>query len=156
MSDMEFVLTRSGYDEMHRELNEILKVKRPQVVDRIREARQVGDLAENFDYEDAKRIQALLDARVKEIKAILAHASVVEDVPTDGAVGVGSMVTVLDLDDGSEDRYTIVGAAESSPSEGKISHESLVGSALMGKHSGEVVTVRTPGGVIRYQIVSVG
>lgn len=155
MSDMDFVLTRTGYDEMQCELNEILTVKRPQVIDRIREARQMGDLTENFDYEDAKRVQALLDARIKEIRAILAHASVVEDVPRDGAVGVGSRVTVQDLEDGAQDQYTIVGPAESSPSEGRISHESLVGSALMGRHPGDVVAVRAPGGVIKYQIVSV-
>lgn len=155
MSDLEFVLTRGGYDEIQRELNEILTVKRPQVIERIREARQLGDLSENFDYEDAKRVQAMLEARVKELKAILAHASVVEDSQKDGSVGIGSQVVVKDLEEGFEDEYTIVGPAESSPSEGKISHESMVGSALMGRKEGDVISVRAPGGVIQYQIVSV-
>ncbi len=155
MSDMEFVLTRSGYDEIQRELNEILTVKRPQVIERIRQARQMGDLSENFDYEDAKRVQAMLEARLKELKAILSHASVVDNCQQDGCIGIGSKVVVKDLEDGFEDEYTIVGSAESSPSEGKISHESCVGDALMGKKEGDVVSVQAPGGVIRYQIISV-
>lgn len=155
MSDMEFVLTREGYDEMQRELNEILTTKRPAIVERIREARQLGDLSENFDYDDAKRAQAMLDARIKEIKAILAHASVVDGCTKDGTVGIGSKVVVKDVDDGYEDGYMIVGPAESSPTEGKISHESCVGEALMGKKAGDVVMVEAPGGIIKYQVISV-
>ena len=122
-----FILTREGYEEMQRELNEILTVKRPAIVDRIREARQLGDLSENFDYEDAKRAQAMMEARIKELKAIVAHATIVDSASCDGCVGVGSKVVVKDLDEGYEDEYTIVGPAESSPSEGKISLESCVG-----------------------------
>ncbi len=150
-----FVLTREGYELIQRELQEILTVKRPEVADRIREARQLGDPAENFDYEDAKRAQALLEARIKEIKAILAHASVVEDNLKDGSIGIGSRVIVKDLDNGSQDEFIIVGPAESSPSEGRISHESCVGSQLLGRKPGEDVSIRTPGGVVRFQVVSV-
>ena len=155
MSDVEFVITREGFEEMQRELNEIVTTKRPAVVDRIREARQLGDLSENFDYEDAKRSQAMLEARVKELKAILAHASVVDCTSNDGSVGVGSKVVVKDMEEGFEDQYLIVGPAESSPADGKISQESCVGSALMGQKEGDIVLVQAPGGVIRYQIVSV-
>ena len=155
MSDMEFVLTREGFEEMQRELNEILTVKRPQVVERIRQARQLGDLSENFDYDDAKRSQAMLEARVQELKAILAHASVVEGAAGDGSIGIGSKVIVKDLEDGFEDEYTIVGSAESSPGEGKISHESCVGAALLGHKAGEIVAIMAPGGEIKYEIVSV-
>lgn len=154
MSDMEFILTPGGYEEIQRELNELLTVKRPEVIERIRQARQLGDLSENFDYEDAKRAQAMLEARAKELKAILSHASVVE-AAKDGSISIGSKVTVRDLEDGFEDEYTIVGTAESSPAEGKISHESCVGSALVGHKVGEVVSVQAPAGVIRYEIVSV-
>lgn len=150
-----FVLTPEGYELIQRELHEILTVKRPEAADRIREARQLGDPAENFDYEDAKRAQALLEARIKEIKAILAHASIVEGPLGDGSIGIGSKVVVKDLDDGSEDAFTIVGPAESSPSDGRISHESCVGSQLMGRKSGEDVIIRTPGGVVRFKVVSV-
>lgn len=155
MSDAEFIITREGYDEMQRELNEILTIRRPKVVDRIREARQLGDLSENFDYEDAKRAQAMLEVRVKELKAILAHANIIEASARNGSVGVGSRVVVKDVAEGFEDEYTIVGPAESSPAEGKISQESCVGSALMGQKEGDFVNVQAPGGIIRYQIVSV-
>ncbi|MCE5324722.1 transcription elongation factor GreA [bacterium] len=154
-SDEKIVLTRDGYDEIQRELNEIMTVKRPAIIDRIREARQLGDLSENFDYQDAKHSQAMLEARLKELKTILSHASVVETMDNNGCVGIGSKVTVKDLADGFEDEYTIVGPTESSPAEGKISLESCLGSALMGHKQGDEVDVRAPGGVINYQIVSV-
>jgi transcription elongation factor GreA len=150
-----FVLTRDGYNQIQRELDEILSVKRPEVVNRIREARQLGDLSENFDYEDAKRSQAMLDAKIKELKAILAHATVIDPTVGNGSVGIGSKVVVKDLEDGMEDQFTIVGPAESSPSEGKISLESCVGSELMGKMVGDQVVVETPGGIIKFEVVSV-
>ncbi|OFX13918.1 MAG: hypothetical protein A2Z18_07000 [Armatimonadetes bacterium RBG_16_58_9] len=155
MVETDLVLTRAGYNEIRRELNEILTVKRPEVVDRIREARQIGDLTENFDYEDAKRAQAMLEVRVKELKAILAHASVVEVGKRNGVIGIGSQVVIRDLEEGIEDHYTLVGTAESSPAEGRISHESCVGSALMGKRAGDTVCVQAPGVVVTYEIVSV-
>ncbi len=155
MSDMEFVLTPSGYEDIKNELTELLTVKRPEVVDRIREARQLGDLSENFDYEDAKRSQALVESRIAELKAILSHASVVDCSSNDGSVGIGSKVIVKDLEEGFEDEYTIVGPAESSPAEGKISHESCVGEALLGKKVGEMVTIQVPSGALKYQIVAV-
>lgn len=155
MSDMEFVLTRQGFEDIQGELNELLSVKRPEVIERIRQARQLGDLSENFDYEDAKRVQAMLEARIAELKAILSHASVVERAATDGSVGIGAKVVLKDLEDGFEDEYTIVGPAESSPADGRISHESCVGEALMGRKVGDTVVVQAPGGAIKYAIVSV-
>ncbi|MCE5197768.1 MAG: transcription elongation factor GreA [Armatimonadota bacterium] len=149
------VLTRTGYDEIQRELNEILTVKRPAVIDRIREARQLGDLSENFDYQDAKHTQALLEARIKELKTIVQHATVVESAEANGCIGIGSKVVVKDLEDGFEDTYTIVGPAESSPAQGKISHESCVGEALMDHKAGDIVQVHAPGGVMKYEIISV-
>lgn len=154
MSDMDFPLTPGGYEEIQRELSEIITVKRPEVIQRIRDARQMGDVNDNSDYEDAKHLQAMLDARVKELRAILSHASVVSRRSRNGLIGIGSRVTVEDLDDGSQDEFLIVGPAESSPGEGKISHESCVGEALLNHKAGDVVTVETPGGRIRYKIVS--
>ncbi len=155
ISDDVFVMTREGYEEMQRELNEIITVKRPGVIQTIREARQLGDPSESFDYEDAKRIQAMLEVRVKELKAILSHASIVDGGTSDGRVSIGSRVTVKSLDDGLEEEYTIVGPAESSPSDGRISHESCVGRELIGKKAGDEVRIEVPSGVIRYKIVSV-
>ena len=156
MSDMEFVLTPRGHEDITNELNDLLTTKRPQVIERIRQARQLGDLSENFDYEDAKRTQSMLESRIAELKAILSHASIVECAATDGSVGIGSKVVVKDLEEGFEDEYTIVGPAESSPADGKISHESCVGEALLGRKVGEMVTVRVPAGAVKYEIVAVG
>lgn len=149
------VLTRSGYEELTQELQYIVSVKRPEIVDRIREARQLGDLSENFDYEDAKRNQAMLESRLREVKAILANAKVVDNNERNGSVSVGCKVVVRDLDEDVEEEYTIVGPAESNPSESKISMESCVGAALLGHKIGEVVKANPPGGVIRYEIVSI-
>jgi len=155
MSDMEFVLTPRGYEDIQNELSHLLATKRPEVIERIRQARQLGDLSENFDYEDAKRSQAMLESRITELKAIISHASVVDRAASDGSIGIGSKVIVKDLEECLEDEYMIVGPAESSPAEGKISHESCVGEALLGKKMGETVIVQAPGGSIRYEIVSV-
>jgi transcription elongation factor GreA len=140
---------------MQRELNEILTVKRPAVVDRIREAIQLGDLKENFDYHDAKRQQGMLEARIRDLKEILDNASVVDCSESNGAVCVGSKVVIKDVEDGFEEEYMIVGSAESDPSEGKISHESSIGSALIGHKAGDTVEVQSPGGLFKYEIVSV-
>ena len=155
MSDGRIVLTRTGYEEFSKELQHILTVKRPQVIERIRDARQLGDISENFDYDDAKRVQAMLDYRIKELKMILAHARVVDDSEHDGKVSVGSKVVVKDLSDGAEDAYVIVGPAEANPAEGRISHESCVGSALMGRCLGDKVRVNAPVGAICFEIVAV-
>ena len=155
MTDMQFVITPQGFEDIQNELNELLSTKRPAVIERIRQARQLGDLSENFDYEDAKRSQAMLESRIVELKAILSHASVIERAASDGCIGIGAKVTVKDLDEGFEDEYTIVGPAESSPAEGKISHESCVGEALMGRKVGETVIVQAPGGAIKFKIITV-
>ena len=149
------ILTREGYQELRRELNEIINVKRPEVVDRIRQARETGDLSENFDYDDAKHTQALIESRYQEINAILTHAIVADSKSEDGSICIGSKVVVKDTDDGFEDEYIIVGSIESNPLEGKISNESCVGAALMGKKQGELVQIKTPGGIVNYEIISV-
>jgi len=155
VSDDRFLLTVEGHNEIQRELNEIITVKRPAVIDRIREARQLGDLSESFDYEDAKRVQAMLEVRLQELKAILAHATVIERAQCDGTVSIGNRVVVKDLDDGIEDTFTIVGPAESSPAEGRISHESCVGRELLGKRAGDRVSISTPSGTVTYEVISV-
>ncbi|MGQ9455388.1 MAG: transcription elongation factor GreA [Armatimonadota bacterium] len=155
LTDGLFVLTRQGYEQMQRELHEILTVKRPEVIDTIREARQLGTLNENFDYEDAKRLQAMLEARIRELKTILANARIVDTPPVEGTIGIGSRVVVKCLEDDVEEEYVIVGSAESSPSEGRISHESCVGRELLGKRVGDEVRVKVPSGVITFKVLSV-
>ena len=155
LSNEKVILTRQGYDEMQKELEEILTVKRPALVQRIREARQLGDLSENFDYHDAKRHQGMMDGRIQELKGMLAQATVIDNSESDGHATVGSTVVIKDMADGYEEKFTIVGPAESSPADGKISHESTMGSALLTKRAGDVITVETPAGEFRYEILSV-
>lgn len=155
MKDKRMVLTRQGFDDMQRELDEILKAKRPAMVKRIHEAIKLGDLSENFDYQDAKRQQGMMEGRIRELKIILSGASIIECADGNGCIGIGSTVTIKDLEEGFEDEYMIVGPLEANPSDGKISHESSVGSSLMGCKMGDVITVETPGGEIRYEVVSV-
>ena len=154
-NDSEIILTRQGFDALEKELNEILTVKRPEVVDRIRQARELGDLSENFDYDDAKHSQAILESRLQEIRAILSHAVVAEPKNEDGSICIGSKVVVKDTEDDYEDEYLIVGSAESNALEGKISYESPMGAALMGRKQGETVEIETPGGTATYEIISV-
>lgn len=155
LADRKVVLTRQGYEEIQKELDEITKVKRPALVERIKEARLLGDLSENFDYQDAKRTQGMMEGRVMELQALLNSATVIDGSNDDGTIGFGSMVVVKDLDEGLEDEYMIVGPAEASPAEGKISHESCLGAALMGRRAGETFSVNSPGGTFSYEILSV-
>jgi transcription elongation factor GreA len=155
MSDMEFVLTPRGHEDITNELTDLLTVKRPEVIEWVRQSRHLGDFSENFEYQEAKRVQAMVEARIAELKAILSHASIIQHADADGSVRIGSKVVVRDLEESFEDEYTIVGPAESSPAKGKISHESCVGKALLGRRVGEKVTVNAPGGAISYEVVSV-
>lgn len=149
-------MTREGYEKLKKELSEIISVRRPAVVERIREAVALGDLSENFDYHDAKREQGMIEGRIMELKAIIENAEVVDNCASNGCVDIGVKVVIKDCEDGSEEEYTIVGPPESDPSNGKISYESSVGKALMGHKAGDIVTVETSGGQFKYEIVSVG
>lgn len=153
--DEGIIVTRKGFDDLTGELQQLLTVARPEIAERIRQARQVSDPSENSDYEDAKRAQALAEARIRELKTILANAKIVSNVRHDGTVRIGAVVKVQDLEDGSEDEFTMVGAAEADPSEGRVSYESSLGEAVLGKKIGEEVRVAAPGGAIRYKIVAV-
>ena len=148
-------MTRKGFDDMTNELRQLLTTSRPEIAERIRQARQVSDPSENSDYEDAKRAQALSEARIRELKVILANARVVNSVRHDGVVRIGAVVKVQDLEDGSEDEFTMVGATEADPSESRISYESSLGGAVLGRKVGDEVRVMAPGGAIQYKIVSV-
>lgn len=155
VSEHKLVLTRKGYDELQHELDEINKVKRPAVVERIKNALAAGDLRENFDYHDSKRQQGLLEMRANQLKTILNTATVVECTGENGCIGIGSKVVVKDIEEGFEDEYTIVGSAEADASAGKISYESSMGAELLDKKAGEVITVQSPGGEFQYEIMSV-
>ena len=147
-------LTPQGFEEIKRELEELLTVRRPALIHRLKEAIALGDLSENFDYHDSKRDQGMMEARIKDLKRILGEATVIE-CAQDGTVGIGSRVLVRDANDGFEDEYTIVGPPEADPSEGKISYESNVGAALLGCTVGDRVSIEAPCGTLEYEVVCV-
>lgn len=152
----EYVITKAGYDKIKEEYNYILNVKRPENIQRIKEARELGDLSENFDYQDAKREQGEIEGKLESLKFILENSKIVETAEN-GAIGMGSNVTILyDGDDEDEaEEITIVGQAESDPIEGKISISSPLGNALVDKKAGEDVTYEAPSGIIKLKILSV-
>jgi transcription elongation factor GreA len=142
----EVILTPEGLQKLKDELEELSVNRRRAVADRIKEAREFGDIAENSEYDDAKNEQAMLEQRIMQLQERLRAAQVVDakSVTTD-AVGVGSVVNVKDEKGGSL-KFTIVGSAEANPAENKLSNESPVGKALMGRKRGDEVTVSLPSG----------
>lgn len=156
MSEKEVILTASGLKKLEEELEYLKTVKRKEVAERIKIAIGYGDLSENSEYEDAKNEQAFIEGRIITLEKMLRNVKVISDdeVGTD-SVSVGSTVVVHDMDLDEEVHYTIVGSAESDPLENKISNESPVGEALLGKKRGDIVEVQVPAGVIRYKIVDI-
>ena len=154
-TESDIILTAEGLSKIERELEELRTIHRKRVADRIRDSMQFGELSENSEYEDAKTEQAFVEGRIDDLKRILTQARVVEteDIPTD-RVGIGSVVRVRDIAFSDEWEFTIVGSIEAN-GEDKISNESPVGDALLGKRVGDVVEVRTPGGSSRYEILDI-
>lgn len=146
------LLTGDGLEALKNELHELKTKRQPAVIERIKRAKEYGDLSENAEYDDAKNEQGFVAGRIAEIEEILKKAQVVQK-NGNGTVQLGS--TVLVHIDGSEEEFTIVGAAEADPMAKKISHESPLGSALLGKKVGEKVEVDAPVGKITYTIKKV-
>jgi transcription elongation factor GreA len=156
MSDKPTYLTRDGRAQLEAELEQLTTVERRLVAKRIEEAKELGDISESGEYEDAKKAQALLEGRIRDIKNILSRAEMIdEDSVTNGEVRVGSSVTVRFDGEDDEETWTIVGSAEANPIHGRISNESPIGSALLGKRQRQKVTVQTPNGVSKLTIVKV-
>jgi transcription elongation factor GreA len=143
----EVILTPEGLQRLKVELEDLQTVKRREVAERIREAREFGDIAENAEYDDAKNEQAMLEQRIAALEEKLRSAQVIDasELSTD-VVRVGVTVNVKDEGSGDTDKYTIVGSAEANPREKKLSNESPVGKALMGHKRGETVEVALPSG----------
>jgi|SRR5581483_7645840 transcription elongation factor GreA len=148
-------LTEEGAAELRRELEELKTVKRPQLAAKLKEAISQGDLSENADYHDAKEQQAFLEGRIQYLETLLHSAIIVSDNGKKAAtVGIGSEVTVEESGEPPE-TFIIVGAAEANPREGKISHESPLGRALMGHKVGDKVKVEAPAGQLIFKIKSI-
>jgi transcription elongation factor GreA len=145
-------LTAEGLTKLKAELNHLVTAERPRVAARIHDAKQDGDISENAEYEDAKQEQSFLEGRIATLEAQLKNAEVIAANNGD-MVGIGSRV-VIKGEEGDE-TFTIVGSAEASPREGRISNESPVGAALMNKKKGDKVTVQTPAGSAAYTVVSI-
>lgn len=145
-------LSSDALARLEAELDELTRVRRPEVVARIKTARELGDLRENAEYQAAREEQSFLEGRIQAIEDRLRRAVVVTD-QADGRVGLGSTVTVET--GGEETTFTIVGSAEANPAAGRLSAASPVGAALLGHHPGDEVDVRTPRGSVRYRVVSI-
>lgn len=152
----DIVLTPSGKKKIEEEIAHLKSVEMPALAERIRVARELGDLSENFDYQDAKRQQGFVAGKMADLQAILERARLVEEAgPGSETVGLGSTVTVRDLEFGDEFFYILVGAYEADPANDRISSLSPVGKALMGCKVGETVQVDIPAGKASYEIINI-
>ncbi len=152
--EKEIYLTSEGFLKLEEELDNLKKVERPDVIEAIKEARALGDLSENAEYSSARERQGKLEARIKEIEYTLEHATIIEN-NSDGKVCVGSVITIKYLEDDEEEEYSIVGTNEADPFEDKISNESPIAQAVMGKKVGDKVSVESPNGSFDIEIIKV-
>ena len=147
-------LTQDGLDELKKELDNLINVRRPENVQAIKEARSLGDLSENAEYDAARNEQAQIEARIKQLEKMLENVSIITEVSTD-KVGIGNTVTIKYVDDDEEDEYKIVGSQEADPFESKISNESPIAQALFDHKVGDVVTVESPNGSYEVEIIDI-
>jgi transcription elongation factor GreA len=146
----ESLITPEGLEKLKVELEELQTVRRREVAERIKEAREFGDIAENSEYDDAKNEQAMLEQRIAQMEERVRRAIVVDKKKVDtGVVSVGVKVHVKDQKTGDSRKFQLVGSAEANPAEEKLSHESPIGKALMGRKRGEIVSVEVPRGPAR-------
>ena len=156
MSEKITVLTNDGLMRLEKELHELKVVRRKDVAQKIKEARGQGDLSENAEYDAAKEEQAEIEARIAKIEKMLRSAEVIDEDELDqGSIKVGNKVKIFDMEFNEEVEYLIVGSTEADPIKGRISNESPLGSALLQKKSGDVVTVDAPDGPIQYKILDI-
>ena len=156
MKKKEIFLTGEGYLELENELNYLRNEKRKEVTQTLKEARALGDLSENSEYDQAREEQANLEKRILEIEYTLEHATVIDKSSDDGKVGIGCNVELQYEDDDDTESYKIVGSQEADPFNNKISNESPIAAAIMGKKVGDTVEVSSPDGVYSVQIVAIG
>jgi transcription elongation factor GreA len=148
-----YLLTTEGLEKLNNELKHLINDKRKEVIERIREAAAHGDLSENADYAQAREEQSFIEGRIIEIEDIIKNAEIITQQSHGNTVTIGSTVNVKAS--GKDRKYTIVGSNEANPKENKISNESLVGKALLGKKVGQQFKVQTPAGEMEYEIVSI-
>lgn len=154
--DKRYYMTKEGKEKLTNELEFLKTVRRPEVVERIKIARDFGDLSENSEYDAAKDEQAFVESRISQVELMIRNSKIIENSETDpNVVSLGKTVVFQELPDGEEEEYIIVGSAEADPFEGKISNDSPIAKSLIGHEVGQEVSVPTPAGEIQVKIVSV-
>ena len=150
-------MSREGYENLQAQLNELITVQRPEIAQKLKEARSYGDLYENAEYDEAKNEQAQLEAKIQQIQYTLDHADIVEDEDINlEEVGMGTVMTIKDLETGEVEELKIVGTNEANFFENKISDESPIGKVAMKKRVGDTFIVETPNGnEIRYEVIGI-
>ncbi|MBN1258805.1 transcription elongation factor GreA [Candidatus Peregrinibacteria bacterium] len=156
-NEKEVLVTKSGLAKLKDELKEYKDVRRKEVAKRLKEAIAYGDLSENSEYEEAKNEQAFVEGRIAELEKMISNARIISDEKVgQDTVQIGTTVTVKNLtEDDEAETYTIVGSTEANPMEQKISNESPIGSALLGKTKNDVIKVKVPAGIYEYKILKI-
>ena len=155
MAAKKVLLTEEGYKKLEERLNQLKSVKRIEVAERLKAAIALGDLSENSEYDDAKNEQAFLEGEISDLEAKLRNSEIIKGDANAEVVQMGATVVLKDLEFDEEETYTLVGTTEADPTENKISDESPVGSAIMGRKVGTVVDVHAPAGIIKYEIMEI-
>lgn len=153
-STKEIYLTQSGLEEMQKELDYLKLEKRPEVINALKEARALGDLSENAEYDAARTEQAIVESKILELEAMIENAIVITDMKTD-KVGLGSKVKIEYVEDSEMEEYSIVGSKEADPFQNKISNESPIARAIMNHAAGDIVTVESPNGKYQVKVVEI-
>lgn len=154
-TEKQFPMTVAGKKKLEDELELLKTVKRKEVVERIKIARSFGDLSENSEYDSAKEDQAFVEGRISTIESMIRNAVIIEEEDNNDLVSLGKTVTFIEIPDGDEETYTIVGSAEADPIEGLISNDSPIAKGLLGKTIGDKVKILTPGGEMDVEIKSI-
>ncbi len=150
------ILTAEGFDSLKLELDTLRTDRRREIAERIRTAREFGDISENAEYDDAKNEQAMLEHKIAQLEERLSNARVIETGDVDlSVVSIGAKVRLKDVDANQTVEYIIVGSAEADPAEAKLSNESPVGKAIIGKKKGETVEVAAPRGALKFKIMDI-
>ena len=156
MTEKVFPMTLEGKAKLEAELEELKVVKRKEIVERIKIARSYGDLSENSEYESAKDEQAFVEGRISTLEKMIRFAEIIDDNNVEkDVVSLGRKITFIELPDGDEETYTIVGSAEANPVEGKISNDSPIAKGIIGKKLNEEVVIPTPGGEMKIRIIDI-
>ncbi len=154
-TEKQFPMTVAGKRKLEEELEFLKTVKRKEVVERIKIARSFGDLSENSEYDSAKEDQAFVEGRISTLESMIRNAVIIEEEDNNDIVSLGKTVTFIEIPDGDEETYTIVGSAEADPLEGLISNDSPIARGLLGKSTGDKVKILTPGGEMDVEIKSI-